>query len=961
VGKIPEQWRALPEDSVFWIAYRGLRGRPALALMSAIGIALAVGLAVSVPVFAQAVSRAIMEEELNDLYAQVGRSPLAVRFHLLPSAARPFTSRQSQEMAFHIAHAIETHVGIPVEWHQTSVESAGLMLRTARDGPYGPAGSVLGNVSVGFISGIEQHIDVVSGRLMSEIGADDVTDVWLYEEWAQELGLQTDEELVVQAIVNPQPISIRIAGTWRARDTRDSYWSAQVMGGMRTMLLVRPEDYEARIEPFLGGMPVGSVSWMIYPSEEHFVPELAERYVQGLDRVEMQVRQMMPDVRHDVSPRPILDAHLQRRRPLTILLFGFSVPIIGFLLYFLNLVSRILVDGERRVTAVMVSRGMGFDQVFKISLYEGLILLALGTPPGILLGLGAARLMGHSASFMRFVDRSPLQVSLTGLNLWLVLVTMAVSLVARLWPALGQSRWSVVDYVREAVRESPTSPWRNVHLDLLLILPTAYAYHQLQQHGTIAVLGWESSADIFRDPLLFLVPALFMLTVALLAARLFPFVMRLWDLAFSRYLGVVWCLTIRQLGRQGRQYVNSLLLIMVSLGVGVFMASMATSLDRWIEDRMIYPLGADVVFQVDESEQPIDGSGALLADPVTGVANPDTWLIPRESFLDIPGVVGVTWVGSYRAQISAGTSRRNGRYLVIDRLSFPSAAAFRPDFTEESLGELMNRMGQQPDGVLVSRRYLQETLLDVGDPITLHVSTDGTNNVEVNATIVGVYDYFPTVYEDELLTVVGNLDHLLTVSGGVATYNIWLRMDEWTVDTFELRRALSEVAPYTSHYQDVWTLVQQERDQKERVGVYGTLTLGFLASLALSGVGLLIQYHRSLQERLSRFATLRAIGLSRGQLVAQVQLEYLIVLAVGLAGGILIGLEASRLFIPFFRISTADGRLPLPPLLMLPDYDRVILMTITFGVAQILAQFGLIRKAIQAELFQVLRMGMVEQ
>ena len=149
----------------------------------------------------------------------------------------------------------------------------------------------------------------------------------------------------------------------------------------------------------------------------------------------------------------------------------------------------------------------------------------------------------------------------------------------------------------------------------------------------------------------------------------------------------------------------------------------------------------------------------------------------------------------------------------------------------------MNRMGQQPDGVLVSRRYLQETLLDVGDPITLHVSTDGTNNVEVNATIVGVYDYFPTVYEDELLTVVGNLDHLLTVSGGVATYNIWMRMDEWTVDTFELRRALSEVAPYTSHYQDVWTLVQQERDQKERVGVYGTLTLGFLASLALSGWG----------------------------------------------------------------------------------------------------------------------------
>jgi putative ABC transport system permease protein len=953
----------ISEDNVFWIAYRGLRGRPALALMSVIGVILAVGLAVSVPVFAQAVSRAIMEEELVRLRDQAGRSALAVRYHLLPSAARPLSSQQAQDLAMHIAHAYETNVGIPIHWQQTSIESAGLMLRTAHDGPYGRAGSVLGNTTAGFKSGIEQHIHVVSGQGMDVASDGDAVSVWMHESWAQELGIQAGEELVVQAIVNPRPISVRIEGTWQARDLTDTYWAAHSMAGLRTMLLVRPGDYSNRIEPFLGGMPVGSVSWIIYPDEGRFVPELAERYVRGLDRAEVEVRQMLPDVRHDVTPRPILDAHLQRRRPLTILLFGFSVPIIGFLLYFLNLVSRILADGERRVTATMVSRGMGFDQVFRVSLYEGLMLLALGTLPGILAGLGAARLMGHSASFMSFsVERNPLSVSLTGLNLWLVLVTLLVSLLARLWPTMRQSSWSVVEYVREAVRSTSGSLWRGVQWDLLLILPTAYAYRQLAQQGTIAILGWESSGDIFQDPLLFLVPALFMLTVALLAARLFPFIMRLWDLTLSQYLGVVGCLTVRQLGRQGRQYVNSLLLIMVSLGVGVFMASMAASLDRWTQDRMIYPLGADVVFQVDDSGEVRDGAGAITADPMTGVANPDTWLIPRDSLLGITGVDGATWVGSYRAQIPMGAAgTRNGRYMAIDRLTFPSAAAFRPDFSEDSLGELMNRMGQHSNGVLVSSAFLAESAQSVGDPLTLRVSTDGTNNVEVNTTIVGVYDYFPTVYEDELLTVVGNLDHLLTVSGGVFTYNIWLSVDEEQTSLFDLRRALSEVVPYTSRLQDVWSLVEQEREQKERVGVYGTLSLGFLASLALSGVGLLIQYQRSLQERLTRFATLRAIGLSRRQLVVQVQFEYLIVLAAGLVGGVLIGVEASRLFIPFFRISTADGRLPLPPLTMLLDYRSIIVMTIAFGLVQVVAQFSLIWRALQTELFQVLRMGTVEQ
>ncbi|MBC7239886.1 MAG: ABC transporter permease, partial [Chloroflexi bacterium] len=194
----------------------------------------------------------------------------------------------------------------------------------------------------------------------------------------------------------------------------------------------------------------------------------------------------------------------------------------------------------------------------------------------------------------------------------------------------------------------------------------------------------------------------------------------------------------------------------------------------------------------------------------------------------------------------------------------------------------------------------------VGDILPLKVAVVGVTEREYQARIVGVYDYFPTVYEEESPAVIGNLDHIITTFGGASTYEIWLRADREALESGAVKRGLANVAPAVTGYRDIWEQMAEEREAKERIGVYGTLTLGFLATLILSGIGLLIQYHRSLNERLSRFAMLRAIGLSRAELFAQVQGEYLILLAVGLAAGVGIGIWASRLFIPFFRVSSAE-------------------------------------------------------
>jgi putative ABC transport system permease protein len=937
---------------MFRIAYKRLWGRPWLALMSVLGIALAVGLAVSVPIFAQAVSRAIMEDELDDLADTTGRPPLSIRVYFLPTSRTPVTAQQCLDLSEHLASIFQTNLGIPVRSHPVTIESGGVMLKRLPEEAGGQPGDFLANGTVGFLTGIERHMETVSGEPMAEAAptGGDVIDVWMHESWAMEMGILAGDRYLAQPILQAVPINIRVAGTWLPKDASDPFWPSNPDNTFRTVLIVRPEDYTTQIEPRLGNSPVGTVSWAINLDENRFVPEFAERYVAGFQRAIVETQQTLPESRCDVSPVATLEAYLGRRSSLTVLLFGFSVPIIGFLLYFLSLVSNILVDGQRQVTAIMVSRGMGPRQLFLISLFEGLILLALGTPLGVLTGLGAARLMGHSSSFMRFVGRSPLHVTMAGVNLWLVLLTMGVSLVARLWPTIReQGRWSVVEFVQESGRPQNRSFWQRFYLDFLLVIPTAYAYRQLQQQGSIVLLGWKSSGDIFRDPLLFIVPALFMLTASLLCARAFPLVMRIADRFISGHLGLVSCLTVRQLGRQGRHYVTPLLLIMASLSVGVFMASMAASLDSWLVDRLHYRLGSDIVFQV-EDEPEGEGGGGMGATAAS--------LIPLNDLLAVEGVTGATWVGDYRAQMPIGPDTlHRGRFLAVDRVSFPSAASFRPDFSTASLGNLMNQLAAHPDGILVSRHFLEAGANNVGDPVKLMVSADGTTRVDVPAVIVGVFDYFPTVYEEDTPAVVGNLDYLTTVAGGVTTYDMWLKTGQDAPPPKTLSVLVERVVKYLSGYHDVRDLLAEELEKKERIGVYGTLTIGFLACLALSGVGLLIQYHKSLQERLLRFAILRAIGISRGQMVAQVQLEYLSVLSVGVLAGVFIGMQASRLFIPFFRVSTPDGSLPLPPLKLLLDQHSTAAMAVAFALLQIVAQAGLIRLAMRTELFQVLRMG----
>lgn len=149
-------------------------------------------------------------------------------------------------------------------------------------------------------------------------------------------------------------------------------------------------------------------------------------------------------------------------------------------------------------------------------------------------------------------------------------------------------------------------------------------------------------------------------------------------------------------------------------------------------------------------------------------------------------------------------------------------------------------------------------------------------------------------------------------------------------------------------------LIRTEQAKFERVGVFGTLSVGFLAAVVMAIMGLLIYTYASLRERLHRFTILRAVGLLQQQIAGQVVMEYAFLTAYGSIAGALIGAFASNLFVPLFRFSGEQG-VPLPPLIPIIATDQVQNLVIAFVAVIIALEVIVISRALSKRAFSMLK------
>lgn len=939
------------------LAFDRLWNHPGLTFLALLGIVLAVGLVGNGSFFSQAMDQVMLNQELRKFSEMTKRPPFSTSVYAFPSGRAPISLEDAEELAMHVSDTLAGEVGLPKRHVDIQVHSGNMMLQPPENSEKYGGKKFLGSVDIVYITDVADQMEVVLGNPIDLDGASgEVLDVWMHARMAETMGVNVGEEFEIGQTVSSPSVSIRIQGIWKAADVESDFWFENPDATLQNAMLVRRGDYIKFVEPLV---PSKSwyLTWHVILDDTYVYPDEAQEYLTGFTRASAIINKFLPGAKINTPPLDPLSSFVERGNLLTILLLSFNLPAFGFLLYFLFLTSAIIATWQQRETATLVGRGLRVSSILTLTIIEEFLLFIVGTPLGILFGMALARLMGHTASFLTFIARDPLPVSMRGFNLVLTLVALSVSLLARLIPAVRATRLTAIDVDRELARPQSKPFWQRFYLDFIFALPTFYAYQQLARRGTLAMLVQDRPEDLYQDPLLVLVPALFILTAGLLTLRVFPWVMRFLDIIASIIPWSTPHLALRQLGRQSQVYINPLLLVIVSLALGVYMLSMAASLDKWLVDRTYYNVGSDIAFtplpaSINNSSSGPEGAAATDVSDLTG-----EWIPFPVEFEDLPGVAQAARVGDYTMSATLiETGEARGRFIAIDRADFGDVAWFRSDFAKDPLMGVLNRLATSDDSILVSEKVFEENHLQIGDTIEVRIGINYALNVYSSFTVAGTYKYFPTIYEtDEEVTFIGNLEYLTFYFGIIPPHNIWLRLDE-DVTGDEVLKGVRGLGLAVNQAGDARALIAEEQAKQERVGVFGTLSIGFMAAVAMAVMGLLVYTYASLRDRLKRFTILRAIGLLRRQIMGQVVMEYVVLTAFGGTAGALVGKWASDLFIPFFRITGgANQVVPLPPLIPIIARSQVTQLVTSFVLFIVLLEVIVIAQALSRRAFSMLK------
>ncbi len=954
--------------SLLWLAAKRLWNQRWLMLCLLLGLTAAVGLLSSIPLYADAAQNRLLQGELQspgaaattETEVAVVREPFSFLWRYIGAWHGNISWDTYIPVQQYLTEQAPAVIDLPLKNQVRHVATDKLRLFPGEGAAFIPDEPLLW-ASIGFITGLQDHIQVVEGSFPAEEPTGQAVEVLVSQKTADLLGFQVGELYTLfapgQAGVQ---IPVRIAGVWQARDATDPFWFYQP-DAFDEVLLTAENAFINQVVPALD-TPVATAVWYQIYDGSRVRPATVNRLLNNVAAVEARVAALLNHTTLDASPVPALKSYGRSASLLTLLLTVFSLPVIGLVVYFISLIAGMVVRRGQSEIAILRSRGITRRQIVNLYLLEGVLLGGLGLTGGLMVGRLIAQLMSRTRTFLDPAiltgnGSQPVVIVFTPTSLGYALVGVVLTLIALLVPALITSQHSIVTLRWEQARSLLAPVWQRYFLDLLLLIPPFYGWYQLAKQGGL-VLGTGGN-DPFSNPLLFLVPVLFCFSLAMLAMRLFPLFIRFLSWLVTGLPGVTLLLTLRQLARSTSHYLGPLLLLSLTVSLATFTASMALTLDEYLTDQVYYQVGADLnLAELGESTEEttqVTLPGQTTTTTSDSTSEPQWLFLPVTEHLSVPGVKAAARVGDYTATARISGRQQAGRILGIDRLDLPQVAFYRPDFAHgESLGELMNRLAVTPDGILVSSSFMAQQGLKIGDPLRLTVGVAGTY-AEVQFTVVGALSLFPTLYPQDGPFFVANLEHIYDALGGTYPYDVWLATDP-SVPGAAIIEGVRDLGLVVVTGQDARQMIAVEQARPERQGLFGLLSVGFIAAAALTVIGFLVYAIVSFQRRFIELGMLRAIGLSRTQMAAFLSGELAAVILTGVTLGAGLGIWASKLFIPYFRIGDDKTALVLPFIVQIA-WQQLGIILIIFGAMFIVAVAVLIVLLNQMRIFEAVKLG----
>lgn len=822
------------------------------------------------------------------------------------------------------------------------------------------------------------HMRIISGALPQSASASGPAQALLTSQAAHALHLGIGDQLTAGQYADPTRQAVAtVVGIWEPIDTGDAYWDGVSFdaGGTDNSppvypVLITQDDFFSKL-PAISSAGMRQ-TWLYFTRPQGITTSNMGDIGASIGRFRSQLNANVgtePGI-YQVTVGTALDSiitQLQAQlRLLGLPLYVIVAQIVGLALLFVTAMAGLLIDGQSQDIATLKSRGASATQLLGTFVFQAAVvaLLAAIAGPFLAAALGVALIHWFVPSAAASVGATYLaHIARPSAVIIPAIVGALLGVGAVGFSAFQSSRMDVLAFRREQARATRQPLWRRYYLDIVLAVLCLVGYVELGQFGNVNTRQQLSSGG--QSPLLLVTPALLLLAGALLVLRIFPLGAGLGARLAARRKGLTSLLALSSVERNPGKYSRMTLLLVLSVGLGLFALTFNTSLQRNVRDRVTYAVGADI-----RTEQVAGEGNGLGAKVQTKLAG-------------LPGVTAVSPTYRTQANVRGESGFQQVDVLGIDPTSFGQVAgpvSWRSDYAHQPLATMMSTMqskaqgadagnSDQPLWALVSQQFASAQHLNVGDRFSVDLSDTPFNSTSL--TVGGIVSGFPTLYPthaDGSFIVANEKDLFQAIKLGSTSGDLsldgpneyWLRT---TSDASQQQALLKTLASSQYDVQNAMSLhaaMTSAQSNPVSSGMRGLLLVGAVTAAVLAILGSIVQSLLAARQRVTQFAVLRTVGMESRQLTGLLLSEQLVVYVFGLVGGTILGVLLVTATLPFLQFSdtTVDpAKLGVPPYVLTFNGEGTAIFYLALLLAFLVALAIAARFASAIGLGKALRLG----
>jgi putative ABC transport system permease protein len=940
-----------------------------LTLSTLAGLLVAVAFTTSIPMYADGALKRVVAQSLKDNSQGLPAGAVLIRYQ---SASGKTDWNGFRNVDQYIRTDVPRDVGFPAETSQRS-----LTLRMAEVVPEDPSkvdASRTRKMQLAALSGLKEQAEQVGGVWFpNEADSDGTLKAVMMEEAMFRNDLHVGDVLLYPLFGGSnETLRVQIVGSFKPKNPTSPYWYQGLDPLMNTLFIAEPvliQDLGDKRK-----IPLLRADWYAaYDLREIKTSQLSP-LAGVLSRIDIEVYKRLNDTRLEISFADMLADFRRSSVQLQTLLFTLAAPMIAMVFYFITMNSRQALEKQRSDIAVLRSRGASTRQIFVLFLLEGVLLGAAALLTGPFLGWFMAKSIGSANGFLEFVNRKAIPVGFSTDGALAGLAAVAVAILAAVIPALVFTRTSIVDYKRKMARTEKSPFWQKWFLDVALLGVAAYGWYLFNERQMVSFKTGMTTDQLNVQPFLFFVPALTIFAAGLVFLRLFPLLLKLVNVFWRKFLPVPVYLTVTQLSRSAKSYYPLMILLILTLGLGVYNSSAARTIGLNSEERIMYKFGTDVVVktvwegqtEVKPAAPPEDGGGSGSGggsgnggsgSPGGGgpQSRPSPGKInysepPFEVFRTLPGVKHAARVLQAKASLTiSGKTAGQGVVMGMDNVDFARVAWLRKDMYPMSPYKYLAWLGKVPEGALISSNIAKKFDLKLGDEVQAALQDQS-----VKFAVIGIIPYWPSQYPDQAPFLIANLDYIYD-QVPLIPYDVWLKMEP-DAKTAAIIPVLQNKGIELAQVDDMRSELISQSKHPARGGVFGILSLGFVVTVIVSLSGYVLYWFFNLSGRIVQIGILRAMGLSRKQLTGMLLLEQIFTAGLSITLGILIGKMTSLLFLPFLQTTDNTSRQVPPFHVVFAAIDTIRLYTVV-GIMMAIGAGLLVTHIRRLRVHQAVKLG----